>query len=754
MKRFLIRRIGLSDEQAASRPTLHDCIEAVLAQSDGLMDDVITGLETLVSQTQSKVAQISQRVISKTVVEQLRQQSQEAKTLFSKVLREAVYHTGAQEVTRQDMMRFDDFQLLDEAQIDANIEYAMAQQEIVLAVDDVLQPLDALISSLMGWASVRAQLNPLRPEMFARALRETLMRHVASEEERSSMVTPAAGFLGVSLRQLYSELTEWLRSQGIEPALALASAAGGVAAVRGKSSESTVSRTLLTLDKLRRLLSGELDAAVSDADKDFQNTVPFSMVALEDLRMVEPLMKRLHARADQEAEQSRNPARRSASSSSSSSSSGEAHPSKKLGKQLGEEVVRLMLDNLVQDHRLLPQVREQVKALEPVFITLSQSDPRFFSERKHPARQLLDKLTQRSLAYTSESDPGFQPFISSMTQAIHALAGKADEAAPFTQVLKTLEAQWERADVTQRVKQEEAAKALLHAEQRNLLAQRLAADFQERVKGTRVNELVSAFLCGPWAQVVAESQLSGANGQSDADGYLALVDDLIWSVQRRLARRNRARLVQMVPHMLAKLREGLQRIQYPPERTAVFFDELIRLHERAFDPPRAKAPVASSEPLMVIDLGSDPEESGQKSQLDMDELQALEVFWVGQDEAADAGYLAEDSVLLSDEAHELLASDSPHAWNAHNLVIGSWVELHLREKWVRVQLTWASPHRSLFMFVSGKGTAHSMSRRTMERLRSRDLMRVVSDVPVVDKALDDVAQTALRNDRDQSLSRF
>jgi Protein of unknown function (DUF1631) len=750
MKRFLIRRIGLSDQQAASRPTLHECIEAVLAQSDGLMDDVITGLETLVSQTRPKVAQINQRVTSKTAVAQLRQQSQDAKALFSKVLRDAVYQTGAQETVRQDMMRFDDFQLLDEAQIDANIEYAMAQQEIVLAVDDVLQPLDALISSLMGWASVRAQLNPLRPEMFARALRETLMRHVASEEERSGMVTPAAGFLGVSLRQLYAELTEWLRSQGIEPAMTSGSAAGGVAAARGKSPESTVSRTLLTLDKLRRLLSGELDAAVPDADQDFQNTVPFSMVALEDLRMVEPMMKRLHARAEQEAERGQNPSRKSASSSTA-----DANPSKKLGKQLGKEVVRLMLDNLVQDHRLLPQVREQVKALEPVLITLSQSDPRFFSERKHPARQLLDKLTQRSLGYVSESDPGFPLFIHSVAQAIEALVGQEGKVASFTEVLSALQAQWERADLTQRVKQEEAAKALLHAEQRNLLAQRLAADFQARVEGTRVTERVSAFLCGPWAQVVAESQLSGANGQSDADGYLALVDDLIWSVQRRLARRNRTRLVQMVPDMLAKLREGLQRIQYPPERTAVFFDELIRLHERAFDPPRAKTAVAPSEPLKVMDLGPDSVESGQKSQFEMDDLQALEVFWLGQDEATDAGYLAEDSVLLSDEAHELMSAGhaSAHIWNAHNLVIGSWVELHLKEKWIRVQLTWASPHRSLFMFVSGKGTAHSMSRRTMERLRSRDLMRVVSDVPVVDKALDDVAQTALRNDRDQSLSR-
>lgn len=751
MKKFLIRRIGMSDERAHSRPTLHDCIEAVLVQSADLMDGVITGLETMLSQTQPKVAQINQRLTSKTAVEQLRLQAESINAMFSQTLRVAIYSTGAQESTRQDMMRFDDFQLLDEAQIDANIEYAMAQQEIQIAVDDVLPPLNALISSLLGWTSVRAQLNPLRPEMFARALRETLVHYVANEEDRSGMVTPAAGFLGVGLRQLYMELTDWLRSQGIEPASTHAPSAGGLAASRATGTESSVSRTLLTLDKLRRLLSGELDSAGPAGEQDFQNTVPFSMVALEDLRMVEPMMKRLNQRAekDEDGEQRRLQARKAGSSEA-----GETNPSKKLGKQLGEEVVRLMLDNLMHDHRLLPQVREQIKALEPLFIRLSQSDPRFFSERHHPARQLLDKLTHRSLAYASESDPGFQAFISSVAQAIRALAGEEGQAASFMQVLKTLEAQWVLADLTQRSRQEEAAKALLHAEQRNLLAQRLAADFQERVKGTRVTDRVSAFLCGPWAQVVAESQLKGAEGRSDADGYLALVDDLIWSVQRRLAVRNRSRLVQLVPVLLDKLRQGLQLIQYPQERTAVFFDELIRLHERVFDVSRVKTSTVPSEPLMVVDMGRDTEEGSQRSQFDSDELQRLEVFWVGQDEATDAGYLAEDSVLLSDLQVQTDTDAATRPWSAHDLAIGSWVELHLKDKWVRVQLTWASPHRSLFMFVSGKGTAHSMSRRTMERLRSRDLMRVVSDVPVLDKALDGVAQTALRNDRDQSLSRF
>jgi hypothetical protein len=76
---------------------------------------------------------------------------------------------------------------------------------------------------------------------------------------------------------------------------------------------------------------------------------------------------------------------------------------------------------------------------------------------------------------------------------------------------------------------------------------------------------------------------------------------------------------------------------------------------------------------------------------------------------------------------------------------GTWVELMIEGQWSRMQLTWASPHGTLFMFTSLSGTAHSMSKRTMERLRADGLIRVVAERNVVDEALDEVAKAALKN---------
>lgn len=765
-----MRRLGVSDDMTVERPSLHDCIEAVLEQSGPLMDDVIRGLEIAVLQVGGKSSKVNSRVLTGQIVEDLRRQAEAVRATFGVQLRLAIYRSGSHASDPESLVRFDDIQLLDQNQLDANIEYAMAQQEIHFATDEVLPPLNALISSLMGWLSVQAHLNPLRPETFARALRETLLQHVPSEQARTALIVPAAGILGSSLRTLYKELGDWLRTQGIEPVVPLLTTSAPAPGER--PAENPVARTMLTLDKLRRLLTGELDGGMPK--KDFLHTVPAPMVALEDLRMVEPMLKRLSERAQQ------------APAGQPAAGSKETNQNRQLGQQLGEEVVRLMLDNLMKDQRLLPPVRAQVKELEPMLLRLAQADPRFFSDKRHPARQFLDRITHQSLGYKTENDERFQRFLKMVSSAVLELLGSEGATESFARALTMLDAQWSRVDLELKAKQQEAAKALMHAEQRNLLAQRHAADFQERIADKKVPDFVAAFLAGPWAQVVAESQLR-AGGTSDPDGYLALVDDLIWSMQTKLVRMNRQRLVQMVPNLLVKLRQGLMFIEYPPERIPRFLDQLIARHERAFEPPKVAAPAAArpSGPAPApapLPPGVLPEElGGPVVGLETTELQELpqeflyesqdaqdsqdsqepaeegadfgvlaaanpENIWVAGHEADEAGYLPQGAVMPAAAGAGAPVSST---WNTAELAIGCWVELQLKGEWVRAQLTWASPHGTLFMFISGKGLAHSMSRRTMEQLRTNGLMRIVSERHVVDNALDAVAQTALLNARNQ-----
>jgi hypothetical protein len=792
--------VGVADV-VGKIPSVSECLELVLRQSNGLIDAVLDGLAKAIDPAQKITKQVHYGPLAKAAIEELLDHRAHVQEIFAQHLRRGMYLGTGVGMDNAPLVRFDQLQLLEDNQLDESIEVARAEQELASSVEDNLPPVDALMSSVLGWITVQSQTNPVRPEVFVRALRESFLPYVKDAEVRGFLIAPAANILGVQLRKLYKDFANWMRARNVEPAGLNMSASPADKPDRNAGLGNTVVRTLLTLDRLRRLLTGELDEESQDAinkalgrNKDFVHTVPASVVALQDMQQVEALVQRLAERAAKGGpatpeEQARKARLRALADN------------KQMGEAIGQEVVRLMIDNLVSDERLLPKVRKLLQALEPVLMNLAKTNAQFFNDRQHAARLFVDKLIQRSLAYTTENDEEYYRFLRTAESAIAKLIEAPSDNPPFVSLIDKLEKTWAREDAGLRQRRDEAARALLHAEQRYLLAQKVAEEFRAQVAGKDVPASVVSFLVGPWAQSVAEAELTSAEGgASDPRGYRALVDDLLWSVQPSVAKRNRKRLVQIIPGMLAKLREGLSLVEFPPDLIADLFEQLIAIHEAALEGLRPSAGLGpdgkpTARELAVTD--SDWDVFGP-SGVDADAADGADV-WLGPHEAADAGYLERDSVfpiemLGDEESPGLVSSLASPAGNSQTLrpasgaaldfslapssdvsdpgqaannsgaaqptpiqlnapkalSTGSWIELNLEGEWTRLQLTWASPHRTLFMFTSRGGKAHSMSQRTMEKLRAQGLMRVISDGKVVEHALDAVAELALRNSAEQS----
>jgi hypothetical protein len=731
MATLLKLRIGVSDDPTAFQPSLNDCLDAMLQQSDLLVTDMLKGLVAATAPNSSKRIAGFQQPGLKAAIQQLSDNSKTVVATYREELTKLVYEGGGKEQVHAEALRFEDLRLFEDEELDQSIEVARAQQEVFIAVDDVLPTLDALVSTLLGWRTIQPGLNPLRPDVYVRALQSTLATHVPDAALREMLITPAAGLLGANLRKLYRELADWLRTSGVESAVPIGGRLQKGTGASGSGVVDSVAKTLLTLDRLRKLLHGDFDA--STARVEFLHTMPASMSLLQEMKQADALIQKLEARPKAPP-----PAQPDDMLSGREKVTDEA-PQPRLGTQLGAEVVRLMFENLVADKRLLPEFKDQLRQIEAGVLRLAEQDSRFFSDRTHPARQFLDRITQRSLGFSDEKDPGWRRFMTTIEDSVKWLGSKVVDAEVFGELLDNLQDQWGDHDQVLRHRREEAARALLHAEQRNLLAQKLAAEFAEQVLTLEVPDFVKDFLKTSWAQVVAEAQLSCVDGSDDPYGYRAMVDDLVWSVQRSTATRGRAkRLVQMIPGLLSKLREGLDRIEYPPELTARFFNNLITLHRAAVHEGRDAVSQAAADAIEV-------QESGFSDSMNA----AFEAMWLDKQEVEDSGYVDEGRLAPERVASpEAVLEEPPAPARAQEMKTGTWVELKVKDDWIRAQLTWCSPASTLFMFTSQAGTAHSMSRRTLDRLRSQGHIKIVAERNVVDEALDQVAKAALKNSLD------
>ena len=789
-----------SSPQSNGKPSIAACIEAVLSQSDSLVGAVIDGLTSAAERPGATAgAQVVQSPALIAAIGLLVSHRDEVSEKFSKRLRSLLYAGLGTSGQVKVVTSFQELRLFDEDnQLDDSIEIARAQQEMAISVEKILPQLDALISGLLGWITVQSQINPLRPEIFVHALRDAFKDFVPDEEVRGQLIAPAAGRLGVALEKLYRKVIDWLLMHGIEPAgptLSVNAGAAGTAAAGTVS--STVAKTMLTLDKLRRMLTGESnDQLPSDSlgkrGSGFLHTVPLSLKAIEDGNMMEAMIERLDHQAIEDPEEL---ARRQEEARQA------LKDGKNLGKLLGEEVTRVMLDNLLKDERILPKVRNLIKGLEPALIDLAENDGRFFGDEEHPARMYLSQIVDRAVGFTHEQDEGFARFFKSIQDAVSEvvqghrhLQDKDATSAVFELALENLLAVWDRTDALVRAQQEAAARALLLAEQRNTEAQKLALEFHELLDVTKIGEPIRDFLTGVWSQVVAKAVVdSGASMPADSKGYRALVDDLIWSAQPKVARKDRPRLLALIPGLLTKLRLGVKSIEYPGERLQVFFDELLRVHEQALEgrPPRQQEALykppsdneneaslfteANIETSAPEDVFYDPsdlrwaqavavderEESATASEfIDFEQqersLQRL-VEDVGaaqpkpdlaeKDKAENRADAQEDGSLSATplQSKPEAEADNASPLEALRLQIGVWIELKIKGQWTRAQLTWQSPRKTMFVFVSGSGTAHSMSSNSLEGMMADGKVRLISDKHVLDSAIDAAASATLRH---------
>ena len=282
---------------------------------------------------------------------------------------------------------------------------------------------------------------------------------------------------------------------------------------------------------------------------------------------------------------------------------------------------------------------------------------------------------------------------------------------------------------------------LVRVEQRNLLAERVAAEIQARNDFARSPGVVRRFLTGPWVQVVAQARMDAAGSETAVPGdapalrYMDMLPDLLWSSQLAQASRNRPRLIKLIPGLLRTLREGLDLIDYPRAQAEAFFQALMGLHEAAYKTQRSdiSAAVPDSPPSRQMELQTET--------------------WLHPTEARDSGFM-EDFVIETQPAFldteplqsdwQLLRAEQARQQGA-TLSVGTWVDLREDEHDVRCQLTWASPHGTMFLFNGANGRSISLTLRGLERLQELGRLRVVADHSVVDEALDQVAQQALFN---------
>lgn len=728
------------------------------------------------------------------------------------------------------------FSLVDDQDVSKAIESSRLLQQVLPAVDHVLAELNKLISTVQGLPNVRPDLNPLRPEVFAQTLREMAVASKAEPAVVSLWLKYMADPLGRELKRLYERLVNQLELANVQGAsyrvlptpasaghgrgrggngssMAAGSGSGGGADGDGSGGGSGGSGAeggfgeggaapvpqyadLSNYEIRDELFQDFLFHGGSNAHHglapSYYETVEEELVALQsapdsgsaplagaysaphpgyqDMPAVDRPQRLIDERSQLSPQVWGSYAKPRERAIVRTQLKKEA---RQVGQVLGLEVVRKLVNQVAQDPRLLVPVREAIVALEPSLLRLAMVDPRFFSDEGHAGRRVMERVAQRSFKYNDEFSPEFLAFFEPVTRAFIELNGLSiEDAQPFAMALATLEYGWDEQDQREAENRNNVLQALRFAEERQTQADQIAFELSTRSDLDKVPGLVLDFLFGPWALAMAHAKLIDTRNQIDPMGFGSVVPDLLWSVKREVTLKRPAKLIEMIPGLLAKLHEGLELLGQDPRESEPFFEGLMKLHRPVLKLRRLKsqrdAEESGAAPLEPEELPATPEQRLAKAAahpwLARDELDAAgfedtlptapgELMPLEEEHETSSGMETADSVGEEvDSSHAELIAEQEASANAApalaqgdaerllmSLRAGHWVDLYSRRRWLRAQLIWASTKGTLFMFVSHGGQPHSMTKRSCERLIRERLLRPVDSQGVVAQALDAVA---------------
>ncbi len=739
--------------------------------------------------------------------------------------------------------------LVDDADVSRAIESSRLAQQVRPAVESLLAELDKLMSSVRGLSSVRPDMNPLQPEVFVRALQELMGEAGADPALVALWVRHLGDPFGRELGLVYEQLINLLEMSNVRGAsYRVTSKAPSV-----QAATSAVNRQPAPVDA--QPSGWHEEGSFSSGPAPLEATPqPVQYADLSNFEIREELFqeflfnggKQAAARPlaptyyDNVEEELKNlkaapdsapaplmdlpaPTVRQDAALPGSAPRARVDERTQLNQQvwgpygrareramvrtqlkkeaqhvdqvLGLEVVRKVVGQVAQDPRLLVPVREAIVALEPSLLRLAMVDPRFFSDERHAGRRLLERVAQRSFKYNDTSNAEFRVFLAQVTQSFKTLNEQdIEDFVPFVDAMTELEQHWTELDKRDSQQRDHIVKTMRFAEDRQLLADRIAKGLSERSDLEKVHRLVLEFILGPWALVMAHARLTDTRNQIDPRGFGSVVPDLVWSVKREVTLRRPSKLFAMIPGLLARINEGLTLIGQDPRESDAFFEALMKLHRPVLKLRRLKtrrdAEASGLTPLegdagsgdqddsydyldgeQLYDPDDESDDTGQEDYVDSRQLlveDAEGLPWMGRDELHAAGF--EDTVqtdygelhgelyaetqdpmasqparpatgvtasaLPSDDEPELTPEQAEQL--LRGLRTGDWVDLHSRRQWLRAQLIWVGSKGTLFMFLSHGGQPHSMTKRSCERLIRERLLRPVDSHGVVEQALDAV----------------
>ncbi|MDO9132630.1 DUF1631 family protein [Hydrogenophaga sp.] len=353
------------------------------------------------------------------------------------------------------------------------------------------------------------------------------------------------------------------------------------------------------------------------------------------------------------------------------------------------EVVALMFQSILAEERIPPSVRVWFARLQIPVLRVALAEPEFFSALQHPARRLIDRMGSCVMGFESNvSSAALEAEIKRVVQVIEQYpeTGRRVFQLVFDEFQKFLSTYLSEQGSASRF-----VSVAQQVEQKETLSVQYTIELRKLLDEVPVRDEVRDFLFKVWVDVLAVSSVKYGLRHEETSALKQVASDLLWAASAKPNRDDRARVIQQLPALLQRLRQGMGLLGF----TTGMQDQHIKsVSDTLADAFMSRTEAISQEQLdNLSDRLANLEEylpANGLGDLDLDN-ESIEMI---------TGVDASNIEVINQGGSQ--PNEAMRSW-AVELQIGSWFGLDHNGKLNSVQLAWRSQRGQLYLFVTNGG---------------------------------------------------
>jgi len=391
------------------------------------------------------------------------------------------------------------------------------------------------------------------------------------------------------------------------------------------------------------------------------------------------------------------------------------------------DLVGMLFEFILNDNTLPDSVKALLSHLHTPILKVALLDKKFFFRSKHPARRLLNAMTQAGvLCNTGENEE--QGIFAKMESIVDQILQNFDDNTElFSQLLEDFNNFLDNFNRRSKIIEKRVVETAKGRERLREARQSVSQEIVDRTWNRAIPKAAEDLLMGPWANLMVLTLLRNGQDSEEWKQSLVVLDEVLWSIEPKETEAERQRLRDKLPQLEDAIRSGLAMIGDPEVNTNCLLQELAACHQGVLEesPQETanRASAASAESAEPAATGS-PESPRT-------------VIW--DDVEVEPPSQEPQHPFVKQADPELLAIIE----QLKNIKLGAWFEFTDAQKnsKVRGKLSWYSPKTSYYIFVNQAGIQLAVkSLRTLAKEMQKGETRIVPPArkPLMDRALETI----------------